>query len=63
MSHSAMAVVAYGFIIVFGLLTAGFVGFLKWVEGSRSSTIALSAGAAALAVMTLAATVLTQALG
>ncbi|MGI5211820.1 hypothetical protein [Plantactinospora sp. CA-290183] len=60
MPHTALTVIAYALVAVFGLLAAGLIGFLRWNDGARSSTIVISAGAAALGVMTLGITLIGQ---
>jgi hypothetical protein len=57
MHGKPLVAVAYGFAFVLSLFVALFVGLLLWSERSRPSAIALGAGGAALAAMTLAVAV------
>lgn len=54
-------VVAFSFILIFGLLVAALVAFALWTEGRSASTILITSGGAALAVMSLAVAALAQA--
>jgi len=47
-------------VAVGGLFAAGLVGVVRWADGVDTSTIVLSAGAAALAVVTLGVTLIGQ---
>ncbi|MEV6695508.1 hypothetical protein AB0M35_28985 [Micromonospora sp. NPDC051196] len=60
MLHPALTAMAYGLVAVFGLLAAGLIGFLQWNDGAESSTVVITAGAAALSVMTLGITLIGQ---
>jgi hypothetical protein len=57
-SQLSATMIAYGFALTFAMLIGGFIAFLLWVEHSRPSTIALGAGGAAVAFMTIAVAVL-----
>jgi hypothetical protein len=60
MPHHALTVIACTLVTVFGLFAAALVGFLRWNEGANSSAIVTSAGAAALAVITVGIAVIGQ---